>query len=83
VARALLAQSQILLLDDCTSALDAETDERVNAALDDLLLGLTKIIVSVEAASLRNADWVILLEERRIVKQGRPMELFAKDASLN
>lgn len=77
LARALLAQPQLLLLDDCTSALDAETEARVQAAINDLLPGRTKIIVSHKAASLRQADWVAMLEGGRIVKQGRPDELFA------
>jgi ATP-binding cassette subfamily B protein len=61
VARALLAQPQILLLDDCTSALDAETEARVRVALDDLLPGRTKIIVAHKADSIRHADWVVRL----------------------
>lgn len=71
LARALLAQPQVLLLDDCTSALDAETEARVQAALNDLLPGRTKIIVSHKAASLRNVEWVVVLEGGRIVRQGR------------
>jgi ABC-type multidrug transport system fused ATPase/permease subunit len=82
LARALLAQPQVLLLDDCTSALDVETEERVHAALHDLLPGRTKIIVSHKAASLRNSDWVIVLEEGRIVGQCRPKDLFAIDGSV-
>ncbi len=72
LARALLAQPQVLLLDDCTSALDAETEACVRAALDDLLPGRTKIIVSHKADSVRHADWVVALEGGRIVKQGKP-----------
>jgi ABC-type multidrug transport system fused ATPase/permease subunit len=72
LARALLAQPQVLLLDDCTSALDAETEARVRAALDELLPGRTKIIVSHQAASVRHADWVVTLEGGCIVKQRKP-----------
>jgi ATP-binding cassette subfamily B protein len=82
LARALLAQPQVLLLDDCTSVLDAETEARIHAALEDLLPRRTKIIVSHKAASLRNADWIVVLEGGRIVKQGRPEDLFAVDGPL-
>jgi ABC-type multidrug transport system fused ATPase/permease subunit len=79
LARALLAKPSVLLLDDCTSALDAETEARVRDALDDLLPGGTRLIVSHKAASLRNADWIIVLEGGRIVEQGRPEDLLARD----
>jgi ABC-type multidrug transport system fused ATPase/permease subunit len=80
LARALLAQPQVLLLDDCTSALDAETEARVRAALDDLLPGRTKIIVSHKTDSVCHADWVVMLEGGRIVKQGQP-ETFAAEGT--
>jgi ATP-binding cassette subfamily B protein len=68
-----------LLLDDCTSALDAETEYRVLVALKDLLPGRTRLIVSYKAASIRDADWIVVLEGGRIVEQGRPAELLAAD----
>lgn len=77
LARALLARPAVLLLDDCTSALDAETECRVRAALHDLLPGRTRLIVSLKADSLRGADWVVLLKNGRIIEQGRPTDLLA------
>jgi ABC-type multidrug transport system fused ATPase/permease subunit len=79
LARALLAKPTVLLLDDCTSALDAETENRVRAALKDLLPGRTRLIVSHKAASLRDADWVVVLENGRIVEQGRPADVLVAD----
>jgi ABC-type multidrug transport system fused ATPase/permease subunit len=79
LARALLAKPTVLLLDDCTSALDAETEYRVRVALEDLLPGRTRLIVSYKAASIRDADWIVVLEGGRIVEQGRPAELLAAD----
>lgn len=77
LARALLAKPTVLLMDDCTSALDAETEHRVRAALKDLLPGRTRLIVSHHADSIRDADWVIVLENGRVVEQGRPADLSA------
>jgi ABC-type multidrug transport system fused ATPase/permease subunit len=79
LARALLAKPPVLLLDDCTSALDAETEARVRAALDDLLPGGTRLIVTHQAASLRRADWIIVLEGGRIVEQGHPDDLLSEE----
>jgi ABC-type multidrug transport system fused ATPase/permease subunit len=77
LARALLAKPTVLLLDDCTSALDAETECRVRAALQDLLPGRTRLIVSHKAVSLHDADWIVVLEGGRIIEQGRPADLLA------
>ena len=70
LARALLADPAILLLDDCTSALDSETEARVRAALADLRPGRTSLIVSHKVASVRHADLIVVLEGGRIVDQG-------------
>jgi ABC-type multidrug transport system fused ATPase/permease subunit len=79
LARALLAEPAVLLLDDCTSALDAETEARVREALDELLPGRTRLIVSHRPASVGRADWVVVLEAGRIAEQGRPTDLRAGD----
>lgn len=79
LARALLAKPTVLLLDDCTSALDAETEHRVRVALKELLPGRTRLIVSYKAAALHDADWIVVLEGGRIVEQGRPADLLAAD----
>jgi ABC-type multidrug transport system fused ATPase/permease subunit len=79
LARALLAQPQVLLLDDCTSALDAETKAHVHTALDDLLPGRTRIMVAHDLDSLRKADWIIVLERGKILEQGRPEALVRRD----
>jgi ABC-type multidrug transport system fused ATPase/permease subunit len=79
LARALLAKPTVLLLDDCTSALDAETEYRVRAALKDLLPGRTLLIASHKAAAIHEADWIIVLDGGRIVEQGRPAELLSAD----
>ncbi len=72
LARAILARPAVLLLDDCTSALDVETETRVLAALDEMLPECTRIIVSHRPSVAARADWVVVLEAGRIVWQGAP-----------
>ena len=67
----------MLLLDDCTSALDAETEARIQQALDRHLPGRTCVIVSHKVSSVRRCDWIVVLENGRIIEQGTHHELLA------
>jgi ABC-type multidrug transport system fused ATPase/permease subunit len=70
LARALIADPAVLLLDDCTSALDSETEARVRSAIAQLRPGRTSLIVSHKAASVRFADLIIVVDGGRIVERG-------------
>ncbi len=78
LARAIVAQPVVLLLDDCTSALDSETESRIQPALEHALPGRTFVIVSHKVASVRRADRIIVLESGTIVEQGPHAELLAR-----
>ncbi len=78
LGRALLSDPAVLLLDDCTSALDAETEALVQAALREILPDRTCVLVSHKVASVRRADLVIVLEAGRIVEAGSHDELVAR-----
>jgi ABC-type multidrug transport system fused ATPase/permease subunit len=78
LARAIVAEPAILLLDDCTSALDAETEARIQQALDQHLPGRTCIIVSHKIASVRSADLIVVLDAGRIIEQGTHADLVAQ-----
>jgi ABC-type multidrug transport system fused ATPase/permease subunit len=69
LARALLARPAVLLLDDCTSALDAETEARVWANLERLAPGQTRLVVSHNPSAVRRADRVVVLDRGRVVEQ--------------
>lgn len=77
LARAVIADPAVLLLDDCTSALDADTESRVHDALAGLLPGRTRVIVSHKVASVCHADRIVVLEQGRVVEKGDHDELTA------
>ena len=79
IARAILKDAPILLLDEATSALDAEAEARVQEALARLTEGRTSYVIAHRLATVRNADWIYVLDHGRIAEQGRHDDLVAKD----
>jgi ABC-type multidrug transport system fused ATPase/permease subunit len=75
LARALLAAPAVLLLDDCTSALDAETEARIQLALEHHLPDCTFMIVSHKVASVCRADLIVVLDSGRVIERGTHAEL--------
>ena len=75
IARALAAKPEILLLDDCSSALDYRTDARLRQALERSFRDTTKIIVAQRISAIRHADLILVLEEGRTVGRGTHEEL--------
>lgn len=70
VARALLKNASILLLDEATSSLDSIAEERVQQAIDRLLVGRTSFVVAHRLSTLRNAEQILVLDEGRLAGQG-------------
>lgn len=75
IARALIKDAEILLLDDCLSAVDTETEEAILNNLLDFCKDKTTIIVSHRVSSAKNADRIIVLDEGRIIEQGSHNQL--------
>lgn len=79
IARALLKDPAILLLDEATSALDAESERVVQEALNHLMQGRTSIIIAHRLATVKDVDCIYVLEQGRIVEQGKHEQLVAKE----
>ena len=78
IARALLKDAPILLLDEATAALDAESERQVQAALTSLQAGRTTIVVAHRLATVREADLIVVMDAGRIVETGMHDSLLAK-----
>ncbi|MCW5852949.1 MAG: ABC transporter ATP-binding protein [Anaerolineae bacterium] len=75
IARALLLDPRILILDDSTSSVDAETEYRIHQALDRLMQGRTSFVIAQRISTVRNADLILVMEKGRLVATGTHAEL--------
>jgi ATP-binding cassette subfamily B protein len=77
IARAVLRDPPVLVLDEATSSLDVETERLVQDALDDLSQGRTSIVIAHRLSTVRDADLILVLDHGRIVERGTHSELVA------
>lgn len=75
IARALLVDPKILILDDSTSSVDAETEYKIQAALEKLMVGRTSFLIAQRISTVRNADLILLLEQGKLVASGQHEDL--------
>jgi ATP-binding cassette, subfamily B, multidrug efflux pump len=80
IARALLLDPKILILDDSTSAVDAETEYQIQQALDQLMHNRTSFVIAQRISTVRNADLIVLLDNGQIVATGSHDDLLRENA---
>src|SRR6476661_8616721 len=79
IARALLKDAPILVLDEALSSVDAENEAAIQQALEALQRGRTTLVIAHRLSSVASADRIVVLERGRLVEEGRAAELMARD----
>ena len=80
IARALLKNAPIVLLDEATASLDVENETKVQGALSRLLAGKTVLVIAHRMRTVAGADHIVVLDNGRVAEQGTPAELMARTA---
>lgn len=78
IARAILADPKILILDEATSSVDTRTEIRIQKAMDNLMKGRTSFVIAHRLSTIRDADLILVMKDGDIVEQGNHEELLAK-----
>ena len=78
IARAMLLDARILILDEATSNVDTETELQIQAAMRQLMQGKTCFVIAHRLSTIRNADTILVVDQGQIVEQGRHGELMEK-----
>ena len=75
IARVILADPKILILDEATSSIDTRTEQQIQAAMDNLMEGRTSFIIAHRLSTIKNADLILVINDGDIVEQGTHEEL--------
>lgn len=79
IARAILADNKIMILDEATSSVDTRTEERIQKAMDNLMKGRTSFVIAHRLSTIRDADLILVMKDGDIIEQGTHKSLLAKN----
>ena len=79
IARAILANKKLLILDEATSSVDTRTEVRIQKAMDNLMRGRTSFVIAHRLSTIRDADIIFVMKDGDIIEQGNHEELLAKN----
>lgn len=79
IARVILANPKILILDEATSSIDTRTEIQIQKAMDNLMNGRTSFIIAHRLSTIKNADLILVMNHGDIIEQGTHEELLAKN----
>ena len=79
IARVILADPRILILDEATSSVDTHTEVQIQKAMDELMKGRTSFVIAHRLSTIREADWILVMKDGDIVEQGKHAKLLAKN----
>ena len=79
IARAILADNPVLILDEATSSVDTRTEHRIQRAMDNLMKGRTSFVIAHRLSTIKNADIILVMKDGDIIEQGNHDELMAQN----
>ena len=79
IARAILADNKIMILDEATSSVDTRTEERIQKAMDNLMKGRTSFVIAHRLSTIRDADLILVMKDGDIIEQGTHEFLLAQN----
>ena len=78
IARAILADSKVMILDEATSSVDTRTEALIQKAMDNLMEGRTSFVIAHRLSTIKNADVILVMKDGDIIESGKHEELLAK-----
>ena len=78
IARAILADNPVMILDESTSSVDTRTEHRIQRAMDNLMKGRTSFVIAHRLSTIKNADIILVMKDGKIIEQGNHEELLEK-----
>ena len=79
IARAILADNPILILDEATSSVDTRTEERIQKAMNNLMEGRTSFVIAHRLSTIKDADVILVMKDGDIIEQGSHQELLERE----